>query len=78
MGSSESKSVRYFCWEGDACRIHADLSGGWTGDLYRGGKGHLPVSPVGILFGAREIGRDEYDELVGEEDDLRHAKDGSK
>jgi|CXWL01.1.fsa_nt_gi L-rhamnose isomerase len=60
-------SISYYNWEGDACRVHEDAKGNLTADIYRAGKGTLPVSPTDVMFNSREIGEDEYKELVLEE-----------
>jgi hypothetical protein len=65
----QEPSTRYYRWEGDACRIHVDEYGTETADIYRAGKGMLRINPVDVQFGAVQVGRADYDELVLEEDE---------
>jgi hypothetical protein len=62
-------STRYYNWEDDACRVHDDGEGKETADIYRAGKGLLPVSPTDVTFKGIQIRREAYDRLVAEEDD---------
>lgn len=62
--------IRYFAWEGDACRLHEQPDGSQMADIYRAGRGILPISPADLLFCASEIGYARYGELVEEEDAL--------
>jgi hypothetical protein len=51
--------TRYFAWEGDACRMREQENGDVTADIYRAGKGFLPVS---LVYCAVEIGSARYQE----------------
>jgi len=68
-------STRFYRWDGDPCRIHSHANGDLTADLYRGGKGHVPVGPVDILFGGSEISESMYQELVLEEIELNKRRE---
>lgn len=68
---TKKTATRYFRWEGDACRMHTDGTGKETADLYRGGKGFVPISAGDLLFSAVAIGEAEYLTLVEQEDSLR-------
>jgi hypothetical protein len=64
----------FYNWEGDACRLHEHADGQETADLYRGGKGLLPINPSDIHFCATEISEATYQELVLEEIARRKRK----
>ena len=64
----------YYAWEGDACRLHEKKNGDQCADIYRGGKGLLPINPADLLFCAKEIGPAEYRGLVDEEKALHQRK----
>ena len=66
--------IRYFNWEGDACRLHEQKDGSQTADIYRAGRGILSISPADLLFCAPEIGYARYGELVEEEDALSQRR----
>ena len=66
--------IRYFAWEGDACRLHELDNGDQSADIYRAGKGLLPISPTDLLFKATEISHAHYQELVDEEIALHERK----
>jgi len=67
MTESPEAAITYFSWEGDACRLLEYPNGDTTADLYRGGKGLLPIQVSDVLFGAKEITEEAYKELVLEE-----------
>ncbi|MGA7077081.1 MAG: hypothetical protein WBQ43_05120 [Terriglobales bacterium] len=64
----------YYAWEGDACRLHEKKNGDQVADIYRGGRGLLPINPADLLFSARQIGPAEYRDLVHEEKALHERK----
>lgn len=64
MSSSTIDSIRYFNWEGDACRVYDDENGIETADIYICGKGLQPIDSTEILFGAQRISEEMYKELV--------------
>jgi hypothetical protein len=64
----------YYAWEGDACRLHEKKNGDQVADVYRGGKGLLPIHPADLMFCARQIGPAEYRDLVHEEKALHERK----
>ena len=66
--------VLYYNWEGDACRLVQHPDGSMSADLYRGGKGLLPIDIADVLFGAKRISEDMYKELVLEEIARTHHK----
>jgi hypothetical protein len=59
--------TRYYEWEGDACRLHQKQNGDEFADIYRGGRGLLPIDPTDLSFKAKQIGRASYQKLVREE-----------
>ncbi len=67
-------TVRFYNWEGDAGRIHTHVDGTMKADLYRGGKGVIPIDATDLLFDGKEISEDMYKELVLEEIALRKRK----
>jgi hypothetical protein len=69
-----SLRIRYFSWEGDACRLHEHADGSQTADIYRAGRGILSISPADLFFCASEIGYGRYRALVEEEDALHSQK----
>jgi hypothetical protein len=69
-----TRRTRYFNWEGDACRLHEQKDGSQTADIYRAGRGILPISPADLFFCASEIGYGRYKELVEEEDALSEPR----
>jgi len=73
MTKKSKPSIRYYSWEGDACRVHEDEMGKLTADIYRSGKGHLPVSANEVMFSSRKISESEYKEIVLEEIELNRA-----
>lgn len=72
----ETPGTTYHSWDGDACRLHIDKNGDMTADLFRGGKGILPISPVDILWGAHEISERHFKVLV--KDEKRRYRDSQK
>lgn len=57
--------IRYYDWEGDACRVIEDTTtGDLLAELYRGGIGYIPTNYADILYSARPISEDEHKELV--------------
>lgn len=68
------KSISYYSWEGDACRVVEDVNGNITADIYRGGKGLLSVNPTDVMFNGSKINEIQYKELVREEIALRRRK----
>lgn len=73
MATPAETSVKYYNWEGDACRVHTHADGSITADIYRGGKGVLPVDVSDVIFSAGEISEAMYKQLVREEIALRKA-----
>jgi hypothetical protein len=71
------KSINYYSWEGDACRVIEDVSGNITADIYRGGKGLLSVNPTDVTFNGSKINELQYKELVREEIALSRKKTDS-
>jgi hypothetical protein len=69
-----SAHTRYFKWEDDACRLHEDEEGTLTADVYRPGKGLLPIEPVELIFSASEISGSQYEDLIEEHDAMRAAR----
>jgi hypothetical protein len=67
-------SIRYYNWEGHACRVYKHANGNTTADIYRGGQGVLPVEPTDVEFEATPISEKAYQELVLEEIDLHKRK----
>lgn len=67
MTEADEAWVRFFNWEGDACRLHLHANGAMTADLYRAGKGVVPILISDVLDGAREINEEDYKDLVQEE-----------
>lgn len=68
------KSISYYSWEGDACRVVENENGNITADIYRGGKGLLSVNPTDVMFNGSKINEIQYKELVREEIALRRRK----
>ena len=67
MDAIEKDAIRYFIWDGDACRLYCHANGDLTADIYRAGKGALPIQAVELLTEAREISEQRYRDLVQEE-----------
>ena len=67
MNEEPNKTIRYFEWECDACRVIEYANGRVTADLYRGGKGLIEVNSCDVIWGGKEIGEKSYKELVLEE-----------
>jgi hypothetical protein len=61
-------------WEDDACRIHHDERGNVTADLYRPGRGHIPVSPGDVVWCGMQISEAAYNQLVAFHDELEGVK----
>jgi hypothetical protein len=59
--------TRYYEWEGDACRLHEKKNGDQCADIYRGGRGLLPIDPTDLSFNAKHIGHASYQRLVREQ-----------
>jgi hypothetical protein len=57
----------YYSWEGDPCRLHETTTGDTTADVYRGGKGIVPIDSHELVWKAKRIGHADYQELVSEE-----------
>ncbi len=51
-------------WESDACRIHDDGRGNLTADIYRPGRGIVPVAVVDVEWGGCRISEPAYMRLV--------------
>lgn len=77
MTEQAEKSIRFYEWEGDACRIHECLDGSCTADLYRSGQGLVAVSANDVIYGGKEIGEKKYKELVLEEIALAKKRSNS-
>lgn len=67
MSEQNVQTTTFYRWNGDACRVHEDKDGTLTADVYRAGRGTLPVSATDILYGSVEISEKQYKELVREE-----------
>ncbi len=74
MAKTHEPNISYYRWEGDACRLIEDENGRITADIYRAGRGHLPISESDILFNGVIINEEEYKELVLEEIALKKNK----
>ncbi len=64
MTETSAVSIRYYNWEGDACRVYCHENGDMTADIYRPGEGPLETEPGHIIYGSRPIGESEYKEMV--------------
>lgn len=76
MSKKSKPSIRYYSWEGDACRVHEDEMGDMTADIYRAGVGTLPVKPYDVIDNSRQISEKEYKEIVREEIEYHKKKTG--
>ena len=64
----------FYEWEGDACRLHVQTNGAMTADIYRGGKGILPISIMEIFFCSAQISEARYKKLVKEENEVYEVR----
>jgi hypothetical protein len=76
MAKSSDIMTSFYDWEGDACRLHEHANGDLTADIYRAGRGTLPISPTDLQFHASEINETRYKELVQEEIALSKHREG--
>jgi hypothetical protein len=74
MSTSDKPSIDFFRWEGDACRLLTHSDGSQTADIYRGGRGILPIETTDLLSCAVQISEEMYKELVLEEIALSKLK----
>lgn len=63
----DSQNIRFFRWDGDACRVYLGENGEILADLYRAGKGNVPISETDLWWNGVEISEAMYKELVLEE-----------
>lgn len=69
-------SIRYYSWEGDACRVMEDEMGNLDADIYRAGVGTLPVKPYDVIDNSRQISEEKYKEIVLKEIEYHKKKTG--
>lgn len=74
MSTETKEKIRYYDWEGDACRVIKNSYGNINADLYRSGKGLIDVNPSDVVYRGKQIGEKTYKELVMLEIEL-NAKD---
>lgn len=67
MAKKLKPSIRYYSWEGDACRVHENEIGDMNADIYHAGRGTVPVKPYDVIDNSRQISEAEYKEIVLED-----------
>lgn len=76
MSEATKIITNFYRWEGDACRVHEDEQGNLSADVYRAGRGVLPVNATNVLYGSVEISEKQYKELVQQKIALRRKTEG--
>ncbi len=69
-------SISYYRWEGDPCRMLEDEAGNITADIYRAGRGNVPINETDLMFYGIKISEKEYKDLVLEEIALNKKNEG--
>ncbi len=67
MAKQDKVSISYYRWEGDPCRMLEDEAGNITADIYRAGRGNVPINETDLMFYGIKISEKEYKDLVLEE-----------
>ena len=62
----------YYEWEGDACRIHTTRKGQLTADIYRAGRGIVPVAVVDVEWDGFRVSEPAYMRLIALDDALKN------
>ncbi len=74
MADEKILNIRYYRWEGDACRLIEYENGVVAADLYRAGKGNILINKSDIICDGVPISEEKYKELVLEEIALNKNK----
>lgn len=74
MKKEQKQNIRYFDWDGYACRLIKDEQGDTVADIYRAGRGHLPIRESDVMFNGVSISEEQYKELVLDEIALHKNK----
>jgi hypothetical protein len=66
MSDSPIIRTEFYNLNGDPCRLDRHENGDQTADIYRAGRGILPINPNDLFHSAKEIDSDSYQDLVRE------------